>query len=192
MDDNHNAAMRIALMGALTGGALGAGGKFLTGATKLKAILKAAGIGAGIGGAAAGATNVAGSALMGEPEEGEANPNTRRGLTGGALLGILGGGALGAAGAAGKIPVGLRSLLVKMGDELPLDNMITRKIGEYGRAPTASGIKKGAAIGAAAVGVPLAYEGMDEGMYYDAMQEELRKAQRKKQIEEMMREQYGV
>lgn len=190
MDDKTKAALRIALMGALTGGALGAGGKFLglggKAAETLPEILRAAGIGAGLGGAAAGATNVAGSALMGDPEEGEDNPYAKRGLTGGALLGVLGGGALGALGAAGKFPVGLKALMAKLGEELPMDNMITRHISQLGEAPTASGIKKGAAIGAAALGIPLAYEGGDEGMYFDAMQEQIAKEQRRKQIERMM------
>jgi hypothetical protein len=192
VDDKTKAALRIALMGALTGGVVGGGAKMLGGAKKMSEILRAAGIGSALGGTAAAGTNLAGTTLMGEPEEGESSPYAKRGLLGGALLGALGGGALGAAGAAGKIPGGLKALVAKIGEEIPIENMITRKIGEYAKRPTKEGVKKGAMIGAAALGIPLGYEGFDEGVYFDAMQEEIAKEQRRKQIEELMREQYGV
>ena len=193
MDNNkHRSALRLALMGALTGGAFGAGAKFYSGAKDLGSILRAAGIGAGVAGGVAGGSHLVGNAVMGEPQEGETNPNAKRGVLGGVLLGALAGGGLGAAGAAGKIPFALKKLAAKFADEIPVENMITRKIGQYAEKPTTVGMKKGALMGAAALGIPMAYEGGDEGMYYDQMQEEIAKEQRRKQIEQIMREQYGV
>jgi hypothetical protein len=181
MDDSTKAAMRNALMGALTGGAIGGGGKFLSGANKMRDIMRAAAAGGALGGTAAGATNVAGNAMMGAPDPEDPSAFKTRGLAGGALLGALAGGGMGAAGAAGKLP--LRAIMAKMG--IP-ENMITREIAKMAGNPSLSGIMKGAGLGAATVGIPLAYEGFDEGMGMDEVQEQINKEQRRKQIEKMM------
>jgi hypothetical protein len=191
-DDHLRAALKIALSGALTGGVIGAGGKFLTGARGLGAIGKAGAVGAGLGGAVSGLSNLLGASVMDEPEPGEVNGYAKRGLVGGGLLGAGIGGVLGGLGASGKLKISanapqiLRKIASMAAEELPLKNLIAEKIAQLGEAPTGAGIRKGALMGAATLGLPSAYMGMDESLGYDALQREIEDEQRKK-----MMEQYG-
>jgi hypothetical protein len=93
---------------------------------------------------------------------------------------------LGGLGAAGKLKIGanapqiLRKIASLAADELPLKNLIADKIAKMGEAPTSAGIRKGAMIGAASLGLPAAYMGMDESMGYDALTRQIEDEQRKK------------
>lgn len=166
-------ALKVALAAAVTGGTIGAGAKLLGGATKLSEILKAGGAGAGIGALVGGGSNMLGNEVMGDPEYGDSNPNAKRGAVGGGLAGGIVGGVLGGLGAAGRFPKGISSLVSKMGEEAPAENMITRYINSLSHTPTPGNIAKGAGVGAAALGLPSAYYGADEGMGYDVVQREM-------------------
>ncbi len=167
MNDKIKEALRVALSGALTGGVLGAGGKFLGGARKLGQIGKAGAVGAGIGGVLSGASNLVGSELMGDNA-----PSSEKGLVGGALTGAMVGGGLGGLSAAGKLrltgesPEILRALSKFAQEELPLKNALTEYIAKSSPAI-------GAAVGAGAMGTVGGAEGWDEGGSYDNLMREL-------------------
>jgi hypothetical protein len=172
------AALRVALSGGLTGAAFGAGGKLLSGAKTWPEILRAA-LAAGAGGAGiAGASQLVGNMVSGEPQEGEeGSPATTRGGVGGGILGALGGGAAGALLASGRAPM----LAKKLEGMSPL---IAKKMAQFAAEPHA--IAKGAGLGAMAAGIPAAYFGANEGMGYDAIMAEIEEEQKKRQMLEAM------
>ena len=179
---------------------LGGGGKFLLGekaaggmarAASIEEIAKAALKAGTIGGSIAGGSQLAGSSLMGAPEDDEqGSPYSTRGAVGGGLLGGLGGGVLGGMLAAGKMGEGgaLGALGSKIGAEIP-DNIALQYMRKLGSAPTREGIFAGSALGATALGVPAAFLGGDEGLSLDAMRNEMQERDRKKMQERLAQSQ---
>lgn len=155
-----DAARQATLSGAASGGALGGISALLGGARSKAALLKAALLGAGAGGALAGGTNILGTAIMGEPSEEDATAYTRRG----ALGGLVGGGLLGA---------GLGALAAKGKIRIPGDpNLVSDYFKRLGMGG-AGAAKKGAIAGALGLGAAASYQGADEGMQVDAINQEL-------------------
>ena len=186
---NHEAlkrALKVASTGALTGAAVGSGARALSSTGSVKDLIKAAITGGVTGGGLAGISSYVGSKIKGEPKEEERNPAASRGALGGGVTGALLGGGLGALAVAGHMPAGAASLAEKL--DIPAENMITQYIKKLAAKPvTGRSIAKGAGIGAAALGLPLAYQGFDEGVGYDALQRELERKQREQQALQAMR-----
>ena len=174
--DDYKRALKVALTGALTGGAFGAGARALGGTGELADLIKAAGIGAATGGGIAGGPSLIGSKILGSPQPEEQNPAAARGMVGGGVTGALLGGGLGALAVSGHLPAKLGMLAEKL--DIPAENMITQYFKKLAAKPvTGRSILKGAGIGAAALGLPLAYQGFDEGVGYDALQHEIDRKQ---------------
>ncbi len=189
-DDEHRARLKkIALSAGIPGAAMGAASAFLNmgPAWRLKRMLAAAGAGgAGMAGLAVGANEV-GESLMGKPKHQEANPYTRRGGVGGALigggLGLAGGGAL-ASGAlekyAPKVQQKFRDMLTRETDlgmreaKNPLSAWLLKP-----GSPRKAAL--GAGAGMAALGLLGAAKGADEGMMVDVIEQE-RRAKHDKQM----------
>ena len=194
-------AIKAALSGALTGGVFGGGGAALTGEKELAKLLKAALIGGGLGGTAAGSATAVGEDVMGEPtqEEGGA-PYARRGGIGGMLLGGGIGAALGAAGASGKLgklaehaPQFLKTAGMAAKNEMPkglVDNILIKKIAELGKNPSLKGVALGAGLGAATLGAPMGYYAAGEGSGIDTMNREL-EDEKKRRLIQAMKDYYG-
>ena len=195
------AALKAALSGGVTGGAIGGAGKFLLGSEKAGAkmastmpeIGSAALKGAGLGSAIAGGSQLAGSAIMGAPEEGEeGSPYAKRGALGGGVLGGATGGVLGAMLAHGKLPLAGGGMLAKaasrIGQEIP-DNIAIQYLKRLGQAPTTEKTIVGGMLGAGLLGAPSAFEGADEGQSLDTIQNEIRAQQRRKMAQRMAEQQ---
>jgi hypothetical protein len=183
--EDYKRALKVALTGALTGGAVGGGARALSSPGTLRELLKAVGTGAAIGGTVAGGSSAIGSKIMGSPTPDESNPAASRGAVGGGVTGALLGGSLGALAVAGHLPAKLGSLAEKL--DIPAENMITEYIKKLAQHPVSGKtIAKGAGIGAAALGLPLAYQGFDEGVGYDALQHEIDRKQREKEAMQAM------
>lgn len=174
MNKTTKAAIRTGLTGALSGAVLGGASKFLGGAKSIPEILKAAGLGGGIGAGMAGGSQLLGSALLGPAGDDEQNPAMKRGAVGGLVGGTLLGGTLAALASRGKLG-GLGKVGATISEELPLDNMLTRKILDWAKNPSFGKTAAAAGIGAALGGIPAAYLGGDEGLTYDTIAEEMRK-----------------
>ena len=159
-DSTRNAT----ISGAASGGILGGVGSTLAGGG-MKAALRAALLGALTGGAVSGAGQAAGSAVLGDPEEGEINPYTRRGVLGGGLAGAGMGGLLGAA----------------------LSRKFLRVPGAKGALSALAGKSTGRAAGLGALGGGAfgGYQAGDEGMQLDFIQSEM-DAMRKKRKAELL------
>jgi hypothetical protein len=167
--DSIDAAKQAALSGALTGGTLGSVGALLGGARSKAALLKAALLGAGAGGTVAGGTNLLGTAIMGPPAADDPTAYTRRGAVGGAVGGGLLGAGIGALAAKGKI-------------KIPGSPMIAGFFEKMAGSPTAA--KRGAILGALGLGAAAAYQGSDEGMQVDAINQEMERRRRQALLEE--------
>lgn len=151
---------KAALSGAASGGLLGLGGGLLSGGG-IKSALRAAALGALGGGAVSGAGVGAGSALMGEPEEGEISPYTRRGALGGGTVGAGLGGLLGAALGKNYLKMAKFPSLGKLGG------------------------KKGALLGGLGGGGAGAFMAGDEGMQLDFIQNELDAMEKKRRADQI-------
>ena len=188
------AALKAALSGGSFGGAIGGGAKFLLGhdvggvarAATGEEIAKAAAKAAAFGGSVAGGSQLAGSALMGSPDDDEGgSPYAERGALGGGLLGGIGGGVLGGMLAAGKLGgPAMGELESKIAASVP-DNVLLQYLKKLSAAPTPEKTFTGAALGAAALGGPLAFLGADEGVPLDSMRAELLDHQKKKMRERL-------
>jgi hypothetical protein len=173
----RDSTINALLSGGFSGAALGSLPKLLSAARpNWRALLTSAGIGGGLGAAAAGGSTFVGSALMGTPNEDEPSGYTRRGAIGGAIGGGLVGGGLGAVTGAGKIPM-----------EKSYPFLLKELAKRLGKFPTSKGAAIGAGIGALGGGILAGASGADEGMQLDLITNELRDAERRKQ-----REKYGI
>lgn len=172
-DQVREATLKALLSGALSGGALGAGGRLLGGARKLKDLAKGAAIGGGISGALAGGSTYLGSEIMGPPKEADSHAFTHRGGVGGAVGGGTLGAALGAGAAGGLIG-------------LPSKNVVTDYFTKLARKPNLRGVLAGAGAGALGLGALAGYMGSDEGMQVDFINQEMRRAKRRQLLQESM------
>lgn len=161
-----NVYPEMALAGALSGGTLGALGSFLAG-SNLKKIGASAALAGVLGATGIPATAAIGNQIMGQPGEDEGAAYMKRGGVGGA---ILGGGVGGLGGALSgpleelgkKIPT-----VAKIGNELPLDNILVKKMRGMGNSPKNVLLKAlmGGGIGA----LTMANFGQDEGQQLDTL-----------------------
>ncbi len=158
---------RAAASGGLSGAILGGGSALISG-MGLKKALRNALIG-GLGSGALAGTGVGvGGALLGDPEEGEINPNTRRAALGGGLVG-------GAAGA---------------GAGLALSKGIGKAIPAIGKHEIARFLSKrnpalAAALGLGAGALVGGFHGGDEGMQVDFLQNERDAIEKKRRAEKL-------
>jgi len=169
----RDATLKALLSGALSGGALGAGGRILGGARKLSDVMKGAAVGGGISGALSGGSTYLGSEIMGPPKETDPSAFTHRGGVGGAVGGGTLGAALGAGAAGGLIG-------------LPSKNVVTDYFTKLARKPNLKGILAGAGAGALGLGAIAGYMGSDEGMQVDFLNEEMKRAKRRKMLQERL------
>ena len=172
-------ALKAAISGATFGAPLGVASRLWMGGRKISDLIRAALVGGGLGAGVSGGTGALGSAVLGEPGHGEANPYLARGGAGGALAGGGLGGVLGGLAAAGKFPRPLPASLLRV---LPRPNIVTDKISSFIGQPGA--VKKGAGLGAAALGIPAAIYGADEGTGLDALAREIEKERLRRQLME--------
>jgi hypothetical protein len=156
----------MALAGALSGASLGGLGSFLAGAN-LKKIGASAGLAGVLGAGAIPATAAIGDKILGTPDDDEGAAYMKRSALGGAILGggagVLGGALSGPLEALGKaVPV-----VGKLGQELPLDNILVRKMRTMGNSPKNILLKSlmGGGVGALAA----ANFGQDEGQQIDTL-----------------------
>ncbi len=159
-DSTRNAT----ISGAASGGILGGVGAGLAGGG-IKSALRAALLGALTGGAVSGAGQAAGAAALGDIEEGEVNPYTRRGVLGGGLAGAGMGGLLGAALS--------RKFLRVPGAKGAIGALASKTPG------------KAAGIGAGAGGAFGAYQAGDEGMQLDFIQNEMDDTRKKRRAQQL-------
>jgi len=172
---------KVAATGGATGTAIGGISSLLSSADPKKA-LRAALLGGLIGGTGAPATQIAGDAILGDPETGEKNPNTRRGLAGGATLGALA-GLMGTAAMSKGLPLSkLGSLGDKLGSSSPLLAKLKAMLNSQSKAKVAAGVGLGGLAGAG-VG---AHFGADEGMGLDTLENEIQAAQDRRAKKKML------
>lgn len=162
------AAASGAVGGALTGGAASLFDKSIK---NWRGVLINALIGAGAGAGIAGGSMYVGSKAMGSPPSpDEKTPYATRGALGGAIGGGALGAGLGGLASSGifKVPEGLphivRSALLRM-QKMP--------------------VKRGAGLGALALGTGAAAMGLDEGMQLDFIQKQLEDTRRKQFLNDM-------
>lgn len=177
--------VRDATLTALLGG--GATGAILGGTAGLfgdvrggkNALLKAVGtkalLGALASGALAGGSAYIGNKSMGAPEDDDPTGYTTRGAVGGAIGGGIGGAGAGALAARGKLPLPKKS-----------PEFLRAYAQKLKAMPLSKGAGIGAAIGALGLGSLAAYQGADEGMQLDFINNQMAAEKRKK-----MREEYG-
>lgn len=170
-------ALKAALSGAAFGAPLGVAGRLWSGGKKISDLIRAGLVGGSLGAGAAGGSVLTGSALLGEPAQGETSPYTVRGGLGGAMAGGGLGAIIGALAASGKLP---RSLPASLAKYMPKDNIVSQKLRSFGGQP--GGMRKGAALGGATVGIPSAVYGADEGMGLDVVAQELQKERLKEAL----------
>lgn len=190
--DNENDLIKRLKLAAMAGGLSGAGvagiGGLLSGA-KGASVLKAALSGGAVGGVSAPAAIGAGELVMGSPDKSEKNPNSRRGLMGGALMGGLAGAGAGALMRNKAILSKLGSLGKKAEGAIDSDNFLFNKMRELvnqkEKSKIAGGIGLGALSGAAAGG----YLGADEGIGIDAVQNELDNMKRRREKKKLLEHQ---
>lgn len=174
----------MAAAGGLTGGLTGGIGSLLTSGDPKKA-LRSALLGAGIGSVGAPAAQAVGDSILGEPADGEKNPNTRRGGLGGAAIGAIAGLA-GTAALSGKLPL---ARLGSFGDKAAaaissMDNPLLLKLKKLLTSDSGLAQAGGLAAGTLAGTAAGTHFGADEGMGLDTIQNELadlkdRRAKRK-------------
>jgi hypothetical protein len=165
----RDAALKALMSGGISGAVLGAGSKVLGGARSLKDIAKGAGIAGLASGALSGGAALLGSQIMGAPSDDDPHGFTHRGAVGGAVGGSLLGGGLGAAAAGGlvSLPKGKNG------------NLIFDYFNKLAARPNRARILKGAALGALGLGTVAGYQGSDEGMQVDFLNEEMKRAKRR-------------
>lgn len=177
-DEQRERLKTLLLSGGVSGAALGGGGALVGGAKGLGKVGKAAAIGALLSGGLAAGSGMLGEALTprGDPDDPQAN--TKRGAIGGAAAGgVLGAsaGALLSAGMGSKKSVG-RYLKAALMNNL-------------GRGVLAKGVGKiatplGGALGVGALGATVGgYQGADEGMQVDFV-DNIRKEERRRKMRE--------
>jgi hypothetical protein len=185
----RDATLTALLGGGVTGGILGgASGLFgeVSGAAKAagpkavrNAILKSIGTKAALGalasGALAGGSAYIGNKAMGVPDDADPTGYTTRGAVGGAIGGGVGGAGIGALAARGKIPLPKKS-----------PDLLRAYAQKLKAMPLSKGAGIGAALGALGLGSLAAYQGADEGMQLDFLNNQMEAEKRKK-----MREEHG-
>lgn len=167
-----DAVGRAALSGAGSGGVLGLGSAILGGAG-IKSALRRAVLGSLMGGGAAATAVGAGSLALGSPDAGESNPYTRRGAAGGAITGGTFGALLGGAMSKGILSGSLAKKYLKVPEAL--GGMARFAAGKHPALSAIIGGLSGGAVGA--------YQGGDEGMQVDFIQNEIADAQKKRRRE---------
>lgn len=160
-----NAAGTAALSGGGYGGILGALAGIITKKPEMGMVIRKALMGAGIGGAVAGGSTLAGTALMGRPKNDEPNPYMRRGAVGGAALGAAGGAGLGAAVASGRVK--MPGMIAKSED------WISEYLKTLAKNPSRANMLRAAGLGALGLGGLGAYNAGYEGMQLDALGNEI-------------------
>lgn len=166
MNKIAQATLKALMSGAASGGVLGAGTKLVGGGRTLADIGGAAAKGAAIGGAGAAGSTWLGSHILGAPDDDDKAAYTHRGALGGAVGGVAAGSTLGALAARGTI-------------QAPKDaNLLFDYFRAMAKNPTKYKTLKGGLIGGLGLGALAAYQGGDEGMQLDAMNEEMRRRKR--------------
>lgn len=171
---------------ALGGGVVGAGASALQRGASLGSTLRGGALGAGVGSLLAGGGGTVGDFIMGEPDADESHPFLKRGvvggLVGGGALGALGGG-LAASGTLGKAFAAnpkLREMAQKiLGKESvffrPEENFLLRSLRDKSRNPSFAGTVAGGLGAGAITGAAASYQGFDEGMQADFIEDQKRK-----------------
>jgi hypothetical protein len=175
------------LTSAGVGGTYGVISSLVSGATKPKQVLSLALKDAALSGLVGGSGTYLGSKIFGAPREEEKAPYAKRSGIGGALSGMVMGGAVGALAGKGFIKPASAPLL-------------TRYFSKLSQNPSWKNAQRGATAGAAGGGILGGYLGNDEGQALDMinnmsddhgpeetemMKEKLREA-RKKHLEMLM------
>lgn len=168
MDDSSERMLALGLSGGLTGALLGAAGRLGGKLTKFSDLIKPATIGAGVGGGLAVGSGYTGEKLLGEPDLEESNPYTKRGAVGGAALGGTLGAGIGAGIGSGALGGLAKSIL-------PADNVITDRILAAARSGGLGKAGRLGLLGGAAGAAMLGYQGADEGMQMDVIENERRR-----------------
>lgn len=169
MNDDLKKKMKdLALSGALSGAVLGSGASFFNGAKSLGQILKSGAVGAGLAGSMSVGSGYLGNKLMGQDDSDDPNGNTKRGALGGAVAGGLTGGAIG---------IGLKNKTIKEAilkrltekevvlKELTESSLLKRGVQAASKKPWLAALAAAGLIGAGA-----SYQGADEGMQADFLQ----------------------
>lgn len=174
-DQVKDATFTALLSGGLSGAGLGAVSKLMGSAKRAtpKELLKAAILGGSVYGGLSGGSTALGSYIMGPPKEDDPSAFTMRGGVGGGVAGGALGAGLGAAVAGGAInaPKQIPAFAANY-----LKNLRSSK----------NPLLKGAGIGAAAIGLPMAFLASDEGMQTDFIRNQVQAAKRRK-LEEAYR-----
>lgn len=172
----RDSTLKALLSGGISGSIVGSLPTLLSkGRPNLKRLLQAASVGGGIGATAAGGSTLAGSAILGTPDEDEPSGYTRRGALGGAAVGGTLGGALGALAGSGKVE-----------SKASYPYLVRQMMDKLGKMPKGRGALLGALGGAGVGALGAAASGADEGMQLDVISHEMRDAKRRK-----MRDIYG-
>jgi hypothetical protein len=171
-DEQRERLKTLLLSGGVSGALLGGGGSLLGGARSIGKVGKAAAIGALLSGGLSAGSGMLGEAVTprGDPDDPQAN--TKRGAIGGGLAG-------------GLVGAGAGALLAgKSGLSRTVKAALMR---QTGRGLLSKGIGKvatplGGALGIGALGAAVgAYQGSDEGMQADFI-ENLRRDERRRRL----------
>ena len=173
----------LLISGGVSGGILGGGGALLSGAKGFGKVGKAAAIGAGLSAALSGGSGLLGDALMpGGSEDPQAN--TKKGALGGAVGGgLIGAGAGALLGLGGKGGLG-RNLKAMLMNNLGR-GVLAKNIGRI--ATPLGGAASIGALGASVGG----YQGADEGMQVDFVENIKKQNMRARRQQQMMGDDYA-
>lgn len=173
----------LLISGGVSGGILGGAGSLLSGAKKFGSVGKAAAIGAGLSAALSGGSGMLGEALM-PGGENDPQANTKKGALGGAVGGGLmgaGAGALLGVGGKGGLGRNLKAMLMNNFGR----GVLAKNVGKI--ATPLGGAASLGALGAAVGG----YQGSDEGMQMDFIENLKKQAMRDRQRQQMMGDDYA-